>query len=113
MSLPPLTPSTAPSHLGAQTLSQALQVSASPPAAGSSLSPCPGQQILPPLCLTQGCWIPPSPFQIPLTATATSSLALPNCPLLGPLPLWVFSQGPLPVCLLFVCVSAALLTWET
>lgn len=84
---------------------------ASPPAADSSLSPCPRQWILPPPCLTQGCWIPPSPCQIPLTTTATSSLALPDCPVIGsaspgPAPFVGLLSGPppgLPVICLCVC----------
>lgn len=71
----------------------------------------PRQRILPPLCFTQGCWIPPSPCQIPLTATATSSLALPDCPVLGsaspgPAPFVGLLSGPppgLPVICLCVC----------
>lgn len=63
VSLPSLTLSTAPSHLGAQILSQAFQAPASPLAAGSSLSPFPAQWTLPPLCLTQGRCIPLSPCQ--------------------------------------------------
>ena len=52
----------------------------------------------------------PPPPPPPLPSQTVLSLA---APLLGPLPLWVFSQAPLLVCLLFICVSVSLLTWET
>ena len=113
VSLPSLTLSTAPSHLGAQILSQAIQAPASPLAAGSSLSPCPGQWTLSPLCLTQGRCIPPSPCRshspaLPPPPSPSQTLASLAVPLLGLLPSWVFSQALLPVRLSPVCVSAVL-----